>query len=132
MITDQIADMLTRIRNAQNVGHPTVSLPSSNTKKSILEVLKSEGYIDSFEVLEADTKKPSLKIKLKYDGRGDPVVKEINRLSTSGRRRYVAAEDIPVFRMGLGTIVVSTSKGMLTGIQARAEGIGGELICSVF
>ena len=132
MVTDQIADLITRIRNAQRVGHPTVTVPASNTKQNILDVLCREGYIVEFEKVDASTKKPSLKVHLKYDRRGEPVIKEIRRMSSPGRRQYVGKEAIPQYKSGLGTVVISTSKGMVTGKEAAKLGLGGELICAVF
>lgn len=132
MITDQIADMLTRIRNAHMAKHPTVSVAASNTKKSILGVLESEGYIAGVEELEETANKKQFKIKLRYDRRGEPAIRDINRLSKPGRRVYLNKDSIPQNKGGLGIYVVSTSKGMLTDRQAREQGVGGELICSVF
>lgn len=132
MVTDQIADLLTRIRNAQRVGHPSVTIPSSRTKERILEVLHSEGYVERFERIDEENGKATLKVALKYDSIGQPVIRELNRLSSPGCRKYVGKSDIKSYRHGLGTVVISTSKGMLSDRDARAQGIGGELICAVF
>ena len=132
MVTDQIADMLTRIRNAGRVKHPVVSIPSSKTKSSIAKVLQDEGYIESFEQAEDANSKPVIKVFLKYDNYGESVIREIKRMSKPGRRTYVGKGGIPYSKGGLGVVIVSTSKGMLSDKQARAEGIGGELVCSVF
>ena len=132
MVTDQISDLLTRIRNAQGVKHPSVVVPASKAKASVLEVLQSEGYIAGFELQEDENKKPILNVQLRYTETGLPVIKEIKRLSKPGRRLYVAKEKIPVNRGGLGTVIVSTSKGVLSDRVAREQGVGGELICSVF
>lgn len=132
MVTDQIADLLTRIRNAQGVSHPSVYVPASTVKESILKVLQDEGYIASYEKAEDENKKPVLKVHLRYTATGNPVIREIKRLSKPGRRAYVSKDEIPVNRGGLGTVIVSTSKGVISDKAAREQGIGGELICSVF
>ena len=132
MVTDQIADMLTRIRNGQRVGHPTVLVPASKSKRRVLDVLVNEGYLHSFEDVEDLRGKPAIKVHLRYDDRGEPVIKEIKRLSSPGLRRYVGGKDIPSCKGGLGTIVVSTPKGVVCDREARKLGVGGELVCSVF
>jgi small subunit ribosomal protein S8 len=132
MITDQIADLLTRVRNAQEAGHPAVAIPASKTKERILNLLCEEGYIARFEKGEDSSGKPQLKVFLKYDHRGEPVIREIKRLSSPGRRVYVDKNGIPRNRGGLGIVIVSTSQGMLSDTQARVAGLGGELVCSVF
>lgn len=132
MSTDQISDLLTRVRNAQTAGHPSATVPGSKTKERILKVLAEEGYIDRFEVFSDSEDKGLIKIYLRYSVEGRPAIKEISRISTPGRRRYVPVSRIPVFREGLGLIVVSTSKGMLSDREARKLGVGGELVCSVF
>lgn len=131
MVSDQIADLLTRIRNAQRAGHPAVSSPASKSKKMILELLEREGYIAGFEEEKLGAKS-FFKVRLRYDEYGGPVIKELKRISRPGRRRYVGKDDIPKNHGGLGLVVVSTSKGVLSDQQARLEGIGGELVCSVF
>lgn len=131
MVTDQIADLLTRIRNAASAGHVGTSVPASKTKRSILKLLESEGYIAGFQEVEKDGKK-SLKVALRYTEDGKPVIREIKRLSKPGRRVYVGYGEIPRFKGGLGTVVLSSSKGLMTDRQARAERVGGELIFSVF
>jgi small subunit ribosomal protein S8 len=132
MATDQIADLLTRIRNAQTVGHPTVTIPASTSKEAILKLLQKEGYIANV-VKENDAKdKPALKVMLKYDDTGRPVIREIKRVSSPGKRVYVSSEQIPKLKGGLGLTIVSTSKGVLSDREARKMGIGGELVCSVF
>ena len=131
MNTDPIADLLTRIRNAQKAGHPTVVVPASKTKEQILNVLQEEGYIERI-VDEKDGAKKFYRVFLRYDSYGAPVIKEVRRLSKSGRRQYVTVEKIPFYRSGLGTIVVSTSKGMMTGQEAKRQHVGGELICAIF
>ena len=128
-MSDPIADMLTRIRNGQRASHSTVSFPSSKVKKSILEVLKSEGYITSFSEGEVDGK-PTTTVELKYY-QGKPVIAKIKRLSRPGLRIFKGKDDIPDIMGGLGIAVVSTSKGVMSGNAAKAAGFGGEVICSV-
>lgn len=132
MVTDQIADLLTRIRNAQGAGHPSLTVPASTTKARILQVLKDEGYIGGTEAIKDADGKPVIKVYLRYIDETAPVIREVHRLSRPGKRVYVAAEDIPSIKGGLGLVIVSTSKGMMSDRAARKEGIGGELICSAF
>jgi small subunit ribosomal protein S8 len=126
---DTLADMFTRIRNAQMAAKPTVSMPSSNMKASVAEVLKSEGYIGDFAVDKEA--KPSLTINLKYFD-GKPVIEEIKRASRPSLRLFKGKDDLPKIRGGLGISIVSTSKGVMTGKAATAAGVGGEIICTVF
>lgn len=128
-MTDPIADMLTRIRNAQMVGKTVVDMPSSKLKASIAQVLKDEGYIDGFAVREKDGK-PELEISLKYYA-GQPVIEKIERVSRPGLRIYKGREDLPKVMNGLGVAIVSTSKGVMTDRKARATGVGGEVLCIV-
>ena len=125
---DPISDMLTRVRNAQRAGKETVSMPSSKLKRAIASVLKEEGYIEDFSVSVSD--KPILEINLKYY-LGRPVIEQIKRISKPGLRVYKAANSIPLVMNGLGVTIVSTSKGVMTDRKARAEGVGGELLCIV-
>lgn len=126
---DPIADMLTRIRNALQVGKTSVSMPSSTLKTSIAKVLKDEGYVNDYSV-DQETK-PTLSIDLKYF-EGKPVIAELARDSRPGLRNYAGKDDLPKVRGGLGVAVVSTSKGVMTDRAARAAGVGGEIICTVF
>jgi small subunit ribosomal protein S8 len=126
---DTLADMFTRIRNAQMAEKQTVSMPSSKMKVSVLEVLKTEGFIESFAV--ADDAKPELTVELKYF-EGKPVIEEIKRSSRPGLRQYKSATELPSVRGGLGVAIVSTSQGVMTDRAARNAGIGGEVICTVF
>jgi small subunit ribosomal protein S8 len=128
-MSDPIADMLTRIRNAQAVNKLSVSMPASKLKGAIANVLKDEGYIEDFAVLPADGK-PILNISLKYYA-GQPVIEKIERLSKPGLRVYKSGKDIPKVMNGLGVTIVSTSKGVMTERKAQAAGIGGELLCVV-
>ncbi|GAB2190895.1 30S ribosomal protein S8 [Sessilibacter sp. MAH2] len=126
---DPLSDMLTRIRNAQMVGKTTVSMPSSKLKVSVATVLKDEGYIADFGI-EGDAK-PTLSIKLKYF-EGKPVIAELDRVSRPGLRNYAGKNELPSVRGGLGIAIVSTSKGVMTDRAARAAGVGGEVLCTVF
>ena len=126
---DPIADLLTRIRNAQMAGHTTVAMPNSKVKRSILSVLESEGYIGKFSA--TDEVKSSLNIALKYH-EGAPVIEEITRVSRPGLRIYKEAGELPQVRGGLGVAIISTDKGVMTDKSARAAGIGGEVLCTVF
>lgn len=127
--TDPISDMLTRIRNAQRAEIQTVELPHSRMKESIANILKREGYINEVGVEGANIKK--LKLKLKYEGRKG-VIEGLKRVSRPGLRRYVGTGDIPRVRGGLGTAIVSTSEGLMTGVQARKKNLGGELLCFIW
>ena len=129
-MSDPIADLLTRIRNAQMAGLPVVECPSSNIKVAILDVLKQEGYIAGYSI-SSDVVKPALKIDLKYFN-GRPVIEELHRGSTPGLRMYKGSEKLPNVRAGLGIAVISTDKGVMTDKAARKAGIGGEVLCTVF
>ena len=128
-MSDPIADMLTRIRNAQVVQKTTVAMPSSKVKIAIASVLKDEGYIEDFAVSE-DAGKAELKIGLKYYA-GRPVIERLERVSRPGLRIYKGKDDIPNVMNGLGVAIVSTPKGVMTDRKARATGVGGEVICYV-
>jgi small subunit ribosomal protein S8 len=128
-MSDPIADMLTRIRNAQSVNKPTVSMPSSKLKTAIAGVLKDEGYIDDFAVQDV-AGKPQLNISLKYYA-GRPVIESISRVSRPGLRIYRGSQDIPKVMNGLGVTIMSTSKGVMTDRKAQAAGVGGEVLCVV-
>jgi small subunit ribosomal protein S8 len=128
-MSDPIADMLTRIRNAQLAEKLSVAMPSSRVKTSIAQVLKDEGYIEDFKVREEDGK-PTLEVALKYYA-GEPVIEKIERVSRPGLRIYKGRDDIPKIMNGLGIAIVSTSRGVMTDRKARATGIGGEVLCIV-
>jgi small subunit ribosomal protein S8 len=128
-MTDPIADMLTRIRNAQTAEKTSVAMPSSNLKVAIATVLKDEGYIEDFAVRE-NAGKPLLDINLKYYA-GAPVIEKIERISRPGLRVYKGCSDIPRVMNGLGIAIVSTPKGVMTDRKARATGVGGEVLCIV-
>jgi len=133
-MTDPIADMLTRVRNAQMVLHPTVSMPSSKVKQELARVLKEEGYIEDFKVLP-ENPQAVLSITLKYVGdrrSRRSVITGLERVSKPGRRVYVGKKDIPWVLSGMGTAVVTTSQGIMTGQKARRLGVGGEVLCKVW
>ena len=127
---DTVADMLTRIRNAQMAKLPSVAMPSSTLKVNIANVLLDEGFIGSVDVAEEGAKK-TLNIVLRYH-EGQPVIQEIKRYSRPGLRQYKGAQDLPKVSGGLGVSIVSTSKGVMTDRQARSENVGGEVLCTVF
>jgi len=126
---DPIADMLTRIRNAQAVGEQLVKMPSSKIKVAILKVLQDEGYIQGFEVTDQATK-PVVNVTLKYY-LGRPVIEKIKRISKLGLRIYKGSDELPVVRAGMGIAIVSTSKGVMTGRAAQSQQLGGEVLCTV-
>jgi small subunit ribosomal protein S8 len=128
-MSDPIADMLTRIRNGQRATKSSVSFPASKLKKSVLEVLVSEGYVSGYSAGEADGK-PTITVDLKYF-QGKPVISKIKRISRPGLRIFRGKDDLPEILGGLGVAIVSTSKGVMSGKVAKAEGFGGEVICSV-
>ena len=128
-MTDPIADMLTRIRNAQLIRKTAVNMPSSKIKTAIAQVLKDEGYIDGFAVRDKSGK-PELEISLKYYA-GQPVIEKIERVSRPGLRIYRGRDDLPRVMNGLGVAIMSTSRGVMTDRKARATGVGGEVLCIV-
>ncbi|HEV2293896.1 MAG TPA: 30S ribosomal protein S8 [Tepidisphaeraceae bacterium] len=127
---DPIADMLTRIRNANRVGRKLVLINRSKICTGIAQVLKDEGYIEEYDVID-DGKQGQLRVKLKYSMAGDKVIHEIERLSRPGRRVYNKVEELPKVLNGMGIAVISTSKGVMSDRKAREENIGGELLCTV-
>ena len=129
--TDPIADMISRIRNAQMRALNTVSIPNSKFRARILDVLKEEGYISNYKILSEKTNKGSLIVDLKYNN-GSPVITEIKRVSKPGRRVYTRADSISKIKGGLGIAIVSTSMGIMSDNNARSKNIGGEIICKVF
>ncbi|MBQ4129107.1 MAG: 30S ribosomal protein S8 [Ruminococcus sp.] len=130
-ITDTIADLLTRIRNANSAKHDTVEIPSSNMKKAICQILVDEGYIKSFSV-EEDGKQGMIKVVLKYGEGKTPVIQGLRRVSKPGLRIYSNVEDMPKVMKGLGIAIISTSKGVMTDRQARKENVGGEVLAFVW
>lgn len=133
MRTDPIADMLTRIRNANQALHKTVTMPSSKLKEEVAKVLAAEGYVDGYDVAPAGPGN-QITIRLKYVGKGgrDRVLQGVRRISSPGRRVYKGADDLPRSQGGLGTVVVSTSQGLLPDREARKRRLGGELMCEVW
>ena len=130
-MNDPIGDMLTRIRNAQMRHKSTVRAPASKVRAWVLDVLAGEGYIRGYEKTTGADGHPALEISLKYFD-GEPVIREIKRVSTPGRRVYSGVKDIPQVRQGLGVAIVSTPKGVMSDAQARADNVGGEVLCTVF
>ena len=130
-LTDPIGDMFSRIRNAQMRSLNSINIPSSTFRRNILEILKNEGYIKDYYVEKSENNKINLKINLKYY-EGNPVIKEIKRISKPGRRVYSRATSIPRVMNGLGLAILSTPKGVMTDIDARKNNIGGEIICRIF
>ena len=130
-MNDPIGDMLTRIRNAQLRGKSTVKTPASKLRGWVLDVLQNEGYIRGYEAGTGGNGHPELEISLKYFD-GDPVIKELKRVSTPVRRVYACAKDIPTVRQGLGVSIVSTPQGVMSDAQARAANVGGEVLCTIF
>lgn len=130
-ITDTIADLLTRIRNANSAKHATVDVPASNVKKAIAQILVDEGYVKSFQLIE-DGKQSVIRITLKYSDSKSPVITGLRRVSKPGLRIYSSCEDMPKVRKGLGIAIVSTSKGIMTDKKARELNVGGELLAFVW
>ncbi|MCS7242073.1 MAG: 30S ribosomal protein S8 [Candidatus Caldatribacterium sp.] len=130
--TDPIADMLTRIRNASRAGHPTVTVPASRLKIEIARIMREEGYIQDYRVIAKEGNKRDLVIELKYGPRRERVINGLRRISKPGLRIYAKKDEIPILFGGLGTVVVSTSRGVMTGKEARKLGIGGEVLCFIW
>ena len=130
-LTDPIGDMFSRIRNGQMRSLDSIEIPSSNFRKNILEILKNEGCIKDYYIEKSENNKINLKINLKYY-EGDPVIKEIKRISKPGRRVYSRANSIPRVMNGLGFAILSTPKGVMTDSEARKNNVGGEIICRIF
>jgi len=131
MLTDPIADYLTRIRNALRADLPEVEIPSSRLKKELSRILVEQGYIQNFE-LEPTAVGESIKIQLKYTDDRDPVISGLKRVSRPGRRRYVGGDRVPKVQGGMGTAIISTSSGVMTGHEAREKGVGGEVVAFVW
>ncbi len=130
-MNDPLGDMLTRIRNAQMRGKSTTHTPASKLRKWVLEVLADEGYIRGFEETTGKDGHPAIEISLKYY-EGTPVIRDLKRVSTPGRRVYMGVKDIPTVRQGLGVSIVSTPKGVMSDQAARSANVGGEVLCTVF
>ena len=132
-MTDPIADLLTRIRNAIMAGHKVVEAPASNLKKEIARILFEKGYILSYKVIDGEGPQGILKIALKYNPKSKkPAIKEIQRVSRPGLRKYVGVDEMPRVLNGLGIAIISTSKGLMTDKEAKKENIGGEVLCYVY
>jgi small subunit ribosomal protein S8 len=130
-VSDPIADMLTRIRNAIMARHDSVLIPASKMKLSITKIFKAEGFIDDYEVVKGKPHR-MIKLQLKYDDKNQPVISGLERVSKPGLRVYAGGKEIPRIYGGLGVVIISTPKGVMTGHQAWREGIGGELLCYVW
>ena len=131
-VTDPLADLLTRIRNAIMARHESVSVPSSNLKTAVTEILKQEGFIEGYEVVRQGAPQPTIRIALHYRGREQPSITGLKRISKPGLRIYVQRREIPRPFGGLGIAIVSTSQGVMTGREAYRKGVGGELLCYVW
>jgi small subunit ribosomal protein S8 len=130
-LSDPLGDMLTRIRNAQMRSRPKVSTPASKLRERVLEVMKDEGYIRGFSRIDYQDGKSEIEIELKYFD-GKPVIRDLKRVSTPGRRVYSSVGDLPTVANGLGVAILSTSKGVMSDSRARLENVGGEVLCSIF
>jgi small subunit ribosomal protein S8 len=130
-VSDPLGDMLTRIRNAQMRSRPKVSTPASKLRERVLEVLKDEGYIRGYSRIDYTGGKSEIEIELKYFD-GQPVIREIKRVSTPGRRVYSSVKELPTIANGLGVAILSTPKGVMSDSRARLENVGGEVLCSIF
>jgi small subunit ribosomal protein S8 len=130
-MVDSIADYLTRIRNAQQAGHRRVDVPASKLKRAMTKILMDKGYIQRFINID-DNKQGIIRIFLKYDAYGEPVIKEIKRVSKPGLRKYVDADNIPRSLNGLGIVILSTSRGVMTDKEARKLNVGGEVLCTLY
>ncbi len=131
VMTDNVADMLTRLRNAQSRGHESVDIPHSNLKEEMCKKLREEGFILDVKRI-AKKPQPIIRAFLKYGPEGEPVIRSLQRISKPGRRRYHGADDIQPVKNGLGVALVTTPEGVLTGRQARQENVGGEILCEVW
>ena len=131
MLTDPISDFLTRVRNALQAEHVDVTIPSSRLKREMSRILKEQGYITDFEVAQGD-KGEVIKVTLRYTEDRDPVISGMERVSRPGRRRYVPSEDVPRVLGGMGTTIMSTSTGVMTGHEAKKKGVGGEVVAYVW
>jgi len=129
--SDPLSDLFTRLRNGMRAGHDRVDVPASRLKEAVLKVLENEGFVASYRREERDGR-PVLRVGLKYDGEGEPIVAGIERVSRPGRRVYAKADAIPAVLGGLGISIVSTSRGIVTDKQARKERLGGEVLCNVW
>jgi small subunit ribosomal protein S8 len=135
MAIDSLSDMLTRIRNAAAVGHPTVAVTASKLTTRVAEILKDEGYLEAFQLVDIDASKKSLNLSIAYAGERrarKPVVSGLTRISKPGKRTYCRKDEIPRVLSGIGIAILSTPKGVMTGAQAKRLGVGGEVLCHVY
>ena len=132
VVTDPIADILTRIRNATSARHDAVTIPSSTMKVSLAKILKEEGFVEDYEVIEGGSPQGAIRVALHYREKGEPAISGLKRVSRPGLRVYVRKGEIPRYYGGLGVAILSTSSGVMTGRQAWREGVGGELLCYVW
>jgi small subunit ribosomal protein S8 len=130
-ITDPVADMLTRIRNASMAHHSNVDMPASNLKRAIAQTLKEQGFIKDYEMLK-DTKFPTLRLQLRYTGKREPVITGLRRISKPGMRIYRKSDELPRVLGGMGVAIVSTNRGVMTDREARRQNVGGEVLCYVW
>jgi small subunit ribosomal protein S8 len=131
-MTDPIADMLTRIRNGIQVRRKSVDMPTSKMKSSIALTMKEEGYLSEVEIVDEGGPRNLLRLHLKYDRDGNPAIQELTRVSKPGCRVYRSSDLVPLVRRGLGTTIITTSKGIMSGRKAREMGVGGEIVCTIF
>ncbi|MGA6828661.1 30S ribosomal protein S8 [Nitrospira sp. NS4] len=131
MVTDPISDLLTRLKNGSQRRHDTISVPASKLKRAVLDILKKEGYVDGVESTTEDGH-PVLTVQLRYVGEGQPMITGMQRISKPGRRVYVGSKEIAKVRNGIGVSILSTSKGIMTDADSRKNGLGGEVLCSVW
>lgn len=131
MVTDPISDLLTRLKNGSQRRHDTISVPASKLKRAVLDILKKEGYVDGVESATEDGH-PVLSVQLRYVGDGQPMITGMQRISKPGRRVYVGSKEIAKVRNGIGVAILSTSKGIMTDAESRKNGLGGEVLCSVW
>jgi small subunit ribosomal protein S8 len=131
-VSDPIADMLTRIRNANERRHKDVVMPSSRMRAAIAGILKDEGYIENYEVVQAEGRVPTLRVELKYVNEREPVISQLKRVSKPGRRVYTRRAEIPWVLSGMGVAILTTPRGVMTDRQARRENVGGEILCYVW
>jgi small subunit ribosomal protein S8 len=132
-MTDPIADMITRLRNAVHARHPRVDIPASRVKTEIARILEEEGYVTSVKLVEAsESSRSAIRITLKYGPKGETVISGLERVSRPGRRVYLGCDEVPKVMGGLGTSILTTSRGVMTGRQAERIGVGGEVLCNVW
>lgn len=131
MVTDPISDLLTRLRNGSQRRHDTITVPASKLKRAVLDILKKEGYVGGVETATEDGH-PVLSVQLRYVGEGQPMITGMQRISKPGRRVYVGSKEIAKVRNGIGVAILSTSKGIMTDAESRKNGLGGEVLCSVW